>query len=101
MHNGGGELLNQSPTGMGYEDEKKWKENQKKLKEKAELLKKGGKVEMKQQKTRQDQDKKITVHMVPHSHDDAGWVKTVDEYYTGANSNSAHVSTRNILDTVV
>ena len=26
---------------------------------------------------------KITVHVCPHSHDDVGWLKTVDEYFYG------------------
>lgn len=27
----------------------------------------------------------IYVHLIPHSHDDVGWLKTVDQYFTGSN----------------
>lgn len=43
----------------------------------------------------------ITVHVVPHTHDDVGWLKTVDQYYRGQNNSIQHAYVKMILDTVV
>merc|ERR1719201_785004 len=44
---------------------------------------------------------KLTVHLVPHTHDDVGWLKTVDEYYSGANNSIQHAWVRSIINSVV
>ncbi|EDW37366.1 GL26214 [Drosophila persimilis] len=43
----------------------------------------------------------INIHMVPHSHDDVGWLKTVDQYYYGHKSNIQHAGVQYIIDTVI
>jgi hypothetical protein len=45
--------------------------------------------------------KKLTVHMIHHTHDDVGWLKTVDEYYSGVNNNIQRVEVHLILDGVM
>eukprot|EP01116_Phalansterium_solitarium_P019911 TRINITY_DN5728_c0_g2_i1.p1 TRINITY_DN5728_c0_g2~~TRINITY_DN5728_c0_g2_i1.p1 ORF type:complete len:1012 (-),score=366.51 TRINITY_DN5728_c0_g2_i1:80-3115(-) len=43
----------------------------------------------------------INVHVVAHTHDDVGWLKTVDQYYYGANQSIQDAGVQYILDTVV
>ncbi|XP_033643770.1 lysosomal alpha-mannosidase-like [Asterias rubens] len=43
----------------------------------------------------------LNVHLVPHTHDDVGWLKTVDQYYYGDRNDIQHAGVQYILDTVV
>uniref|UniRef100_A0A0D9XHR0 Alpha-mannosidase n=1 Tax=Leersia perrieri TaxID=77586 RepID=A0A0D9XHR0_9ORYZ len=44
---------------------------------------------------------KLNVHLVPHSHDDVGWLKTVDQYFVGSNNSIQGACVMNTLDSVV
>ncbi|KAJ8752575.1 hypothetical protein K2173_005464 [Erythroxylum novogranatense] len=44
---------------------------------------------------------KINVHLVPHSHDDVGWLKTIDQYYVGSNNSIQAACVKNILDSLI
>jgi len=41
------------------------------------------------------------VHLLCHTHDDVGWLKTVDQYYYGARDNIQRAGVQYILDSVV
>ncbi|CAF4844960.1 unnamed protein product [Rotaria sp. Silwood1] len=44
---------------------------------------------------------KLNVHIVSHTHDDVGWLKTVDQYYYGSRNNIQHAGVQYILDSVI
>ncbi|GCC34708.1 hypothetical protein chiPu_0013183 [Chiloscyllium punctatum] len=43
----------------------------------------------------------LNVHLVPHTHDDVGWLKTVDQYYYGGQTNTQRAGVQYILDSVI
>ena len=43
-------------------------------------------------------NKTLTVHLVPHTHDDVGWIKSVDAYFDGWTTRGSSASVRHILD---
>lgn len=44
---------------------------------------------------------KLQVHLIMHTHTDPGWLKTADQYYTGANASVYLASVQYIFDSVV
>ncbi|KAL2743902.1 lysosomal alpha-mannosidase isoform X2 [Vespula maculifrons] len=47
------------------------------------------------------QPDKLNIHLVPHSHDDVGWLKTVDQYYFGSRSKIQKAGVQYILDSAI
>jgi lysosomal alpha-mannosidase len=43
----------------------------------------------------------LTIHLIPHSHDDVGWLKTVDDYYYGGDMRTQYAGVQYTIDTVV
>ncbi|XP_063446500.1 lysosomal alpha-mannosidase-like isoform X2 [Mytilus trossulus] len=43
----------------------------------------------------------LNVHLVPHTHDDVGWLKTVDQYYYGDRNDIQNAGVQYIIDSVV
>ena len=46
------------------------------------------------QNKRNNQHKHLTVHLVPHTHDDVGWGKTYEEYFLGLDNKKCHANVR-------
>lgn len=46
-------------------------------------------------------DGPIKVFLMPHSHDDVGWLKTVDDYFYGGDQNTQWAGVQYTIDTVV
>lgn len=44
---------------------------------------------------------KLNVHLVAHTHDDVGWLKTVDQYYVGSNNSIQGACVQNVLDSLI
>ncbi|XP_050232389.1 probable alpha-mannosidase At5g13980 [Mercurialis annua] len=44
---------------------------------------------------------KLNVHLVAHTHDDVGWLKTVDQYYVGSNNSIQVACVQNVLDSLI
>ena len=66
----------------------------------ASTIKSGGTIEAEKTLTRKNQDIPLTVHIVPHSHDDMGWVKTIDSYMVGSHIEKQHANVQSILNSV-
>ncbi|XP_028398027.1 lysosomal alpha-mannosidase-like [Dendronephthya gigantea] len=49
----------------------------------------------------QNEIQQLQIHLVSHTHDDVGWLKTVDEYYYGANNSIQIAGVQYILDSVI
>jgi len=43
----------------------------------------------------------LNIHIIAHTHDDVGWLKTVDQYFYGANNTIQRAGVQYILDTVI
>jgi alpha-mannosidase len=43
----------------------------------------------------------INVHLVPHTHNDVGWLKNVDEYYVGARQDIQKAAVQDIINSVI
>jgi len=43
----------------------------------------------------------VNVHIIAHTHDDVGWLKTVDQYYYGTKKSNSPVSVEFILDSLI
>lgn len=46
-------------------------------------------------------DEFLYVHLIPHTHDDVGWLKTPDDYYYGNNEQIYRAGVQYIITSVI
>ena len=46
-------------------------------------------------------DKQLYIHLIAHSHDDVGWLKTVDGYFSGTKVDIQDANVEMTLDTTI
>ena len=46
-------------------------------------------------------DQFLYVHLIPHTHDDVGWLKTPDDYYYGNKEDIARAGVQYIITSVI
>ncbi len=45
--------------------------------------------------------KSITIHFIPHSHNDVGWLCTAEEYYDGCSKGNVSKIFNSVLDNII
>ncbi|CAD8067627.1 unnamed protein product [Paramecium sonneborni] len=49
----------------------------------------------------QDVDEFLTIHVIPHSHDDVGWLKTVEQYFYGLRNDYQWANVEYVIDSYI
>lgn len=59
------------------------------------------KLEAKQAANATSNSDPVIVHVIPHSHDDVGWLKTLDQYFWGIHDDVQRANVFLIIDSVI
>ena len=50
---------------------------------------------------KQLEGRNITVHLIPHTHDDVGWLKTVEGYFSGSKEYIDRSTVKMVFETTI
>lgn len=54
-----------------------------------------------EEETKHVKDNQLYIHLIAHSHDDVGWLKTVDGYFSGTKVDIQNANVEMTLDTTI
>merc|ERR1719464_434165 len=57
--------------------------------------------QLKEERANDPNAEHLYVHLISHTHDDVGWLKTIDQYYEGTDQSDQIATVKLILDTSV